>query len=98
MNHVHDTETTKVAAMAIIGALGGMVRICSSDKPLSVKAMAGSLMTSMFAAGITGALLHEQIPDPIYLSAVTGMAGYSGTVVLAILSKLFEDKIKVWFK
>lgn len=85
-------EVVGISIMAVVGIIGGIVRVCNDNKDHSIRSVVGSLLASGFAGGIVAALLHDSIVDPIMLSAVTGMSGYCSSIILAILSKWIKDK------
>lgn len=89
-----DSDVLKVVAAAVMGVVGGAVRICSSEKPYSAKGIIGSLMVSTFVAMILGSFIHEKVSDPAYLCALAGMAGYCGQVLIALMSKAFLDSMR----
>lgn len=89
---IKDIELFKIAIMAVLGLAGGAVRICSQTKQKSVRATVASLMVSTFVGGITGALLHQLVADPIYLGALCSLSGYAGIFSLHLISDLLVKK------
>lgn len=93
-----EQETKQVLQMASLGAIGGVIRLCSDGSIKTWKMMIASLLTSTFAAGITAAFLHEMVTDPVYLGAICGMGGYMGQVTLVILEKKTRNIIAAMMK
>jgi hypothetical protein len=81
--------------MAILGLMGGAVRVCGNKRIKGWRSVVSSLMTSAMAGGITGAILHSTISDPIYLGAVCSMGGFFGQQTLEIIAALIHRRISV---
>jgi len=89
---VIDEEVKKVFYMALIGLLGGAVRVCSSHKMSSIRLILSSLMVSFFASGITAAFLHHYVADQIILGGLCGLGGYFGQITLVVIAKQVAKK------
>lgn len=89
-----DENTTKIVQMSALGALGGVIRVCGDGTITTWRMMIASVLVSLFAGGITGAFLHEQITDPIYLGAICSVGGYMGQVTVLLFEKYFRRIIK----
>lgn len=93
-----DTEVTRLILMGVLAFLGGVVRICSNPEHKAAKVVISSLMTAVFAGSLLGALLHDYVADAMYLGAICALGGYSGQLVLVIISKWFEKLLRGRFK
>ena len=93
-----ENETKQVIQMALLGSIGGIIRLCSDGSIKTGRMMIASLLMSTFAAGITAAFLHNTITDPIYLGGICGMGGYMGQVLLVILEKKTRNIISELMK
>jgi hypothetical protein len=84
---VIDDEVKKVFYMAIVGLLGGAVRVCSSHRMDNARLIISSLMVSFFASGLTAAFMHHYVTDQIMLGGLCGLGGYFGQITLVIIAK-----------
>jgi hypothetical protein len=80
-------EIKQVLQMVGLGALGGIVRICGDGSITTWRMMVASVLVSAFGAGVTAALLHNSITDPVYLGAICGVGGYMGQTTIVLLEK-----------
>lgn len=89
-----DGETFRLIIGGILALGGGAVRVCGNPEHQQWKTIISSLMTAVFAGYLTAVLLHDRISDINYFGAICALGGYSGQLVLVILSKQFENLLR----
>ena len=91
-------DTWKIIEMSILGAIGGIVRICSDGTITTWRMVIASLLVSTFSAAMTAMFLHELVSDPIYLGGLCGMGGYMGQLMLVLLEKKTRNVVSAMMK
>lgn len=91
-------EHGKIGMMMLLGALGGIVRICGDGTITTWRMMLASVLVSAFGAGLTAALLHNAILDPIYLGAICGVGGYMGQTTIVLIEKRVRKIVEAAMK
>jgi hypothetical protein len=95
MNELDESKKTLLIIWALLGLVGGIVRVCDNSKHVSIRQIISSLLTSTFAGMITGSLIHNYVSDPMTLGGVCAMAGYLGQVGLLLLVKWGRKKLNL---
>lgn len=94
VNHYLDihTDMIKMLMFGIMGFLGGVVRICGHTGKWPWRRIVSSLLMSLFAGSLTGAIIHNHLSDPMYIGAVCSLGGYVGQETLVIVARFVEKK------
>ena len=92
--NVH-TDMLKMFMMGLLGLFGGLVRICSDGRRRTWRQIGGSILVSMFAGSLIGAMFHNHLRDPMYFGALCSLGGYAGHGTLFAISNWIEKRTGV---
>ena len=87
-------DKTQIIIHGILAAIGGIVRVLAENKKYSVWYYLSQTVISSFSGVIVGLLLKEFMNSEYLIMSFSGMAGYSSSGILHILSVKLQNYLK----
>ena len=87
-------DKTQIIIHGILAAIGGVVRVLAENKKYSIWYYLSQAVISSFSGVIVGLLLKEFMASEYLTMAFSGMAGYSSSGILHILSVKLQNYLK----
>lgn len=90
-------DKIQIIIHGLLAAVGGIVRVLSENKKYSFRYYLIQMITSSFSGVIVGLIVNDIIKSEYIKLAMAGMAGYSGSIMLYILSEKLQKFLKTKF-
>lgn len=87
-------DKIQIIIHGLLAAVGGIVRVLSENKKYSYTYYFSQAVISSFAGVIVGLILKEFVDSDYIALAFSGMAGYSSSSILHILSEKLKKKLE----
>lgn len=86
-------DKLQILIHSLLAAIGGIVRVLSENKKYSLWYYCSQMIISSFAGVLIGLISKEIVKSDYIALAFSGIAGYSSSNVLFVLSKIFKKKL-----